>query len=115
MDTLTFPYIRKIAAGSIHSVEDVLRDERLRRNLWIDLILEPTLVKECGKFIDIPSVREELTKASSWYSAYKWLFGKHLFLEELAQKGVIASTPLTARDFRKDYRSFLKGITPLLG
>jgi len=115
MDKVNFPYIRKIANGSISSVEDVLQDQRLLRNLWLDLILEPALVKECKKFIDRPSVKEELTKALSWCSAFKWLFGRHLFLEELAEKGVIPLRSLSAQDFRKDYRSFLKGIIPLLG
>jgi len=115
MNKVKFPYINKIANGSISNVEDVLQDERLLRNLWLDLILEPALVKECRKFIDRPSVKEELTKALNWCSAYKWFFGRHLFLEELAEKGIIPLRPLRAQDFRRDYRSFLKGIIPLLG
>lgn len=114
MKTIYFIYLHKISGKPINSLDDIIGDTRLLKNLWLELIFNPELAKECGKKIDNPSIKDEITKAISWYLAFKWLFDRNPSLEGLAQKGLIKPYPIKDTAFRKDYRVFLKGILPLL-
>lgn len=107
-------YLHKLTDKNIKTLEHLLKNSRLLQHLWVEMIFNPTLCKECTKQIDKVEIKNAFTKALSWYLAYKWLFAKNPVLEELGSKGYIKPFPIRDEVYKRDYRTFLKGILHLL-
>lgn len=110
MKTLEFIFLNALSKDTPLTLEDVLRNERLSNRLWIELILNPEMVEVCKSRIDNPTVRDALTQALSWYLGFKWLFFVNKGIEELYEKEVIKPYKIKGDAYRKDRRTFLKGI-----
>jgi len=114
MKAISFKYLQSITGEKIDTLEAILQHERLCKDLWIEFIFNPQLVKKIGTNLENPEIRDELTKALNWYLAFRWLFAKNKPLEELQLNGVIKPYPIKGENYRKDHRSFLKGMTHLI-
>jgi len=110
MNTLKFIFLNAISKDTPLTFEDILRNERLGNRLWIELILNPEVVEVCKLHIDNPTVKDALTKALSWYLGFKWLFSDNRSIEELYKKEIIKPYQIKGYVYRKDRRTFLKGI-----
>lgn len=110
MEPLNFVYINSISKEDIATLEDVLRNERLTKYLWLEFILNPQIAKIGKLFIDKTIVKDSLTTALSWYPAFKWLFPENGVLEELHKKKTITPYRVKEDVYRQKRRSFLKGV-----
>ena len=104
-------YINAISGKGIDNIEDIIRDERLVKHLWIEFILNPELVRGFRSYTSDVAIKDALTDALSWYLAFRWIFPENSSLDELHKEGVI--TPYKIRDtvYRQKLRSFLKGLS----
>lgn len=110
MKTLNLVYLDSISGKSINSIEDIIRDKRLIKHLWIEFILNPEVVinlKSCTYDVNI---KNALTDALSWYLAFRWIFPENAALDELHKSGVIVPYRISNMIYRQKNRSFLKGL-----
>lgn len=110
MKTLNLVYIDSISGKSIKSTEDIIRDERLIKHLWIEFILNPEMVMNLKSYADDVNIRYALTDALSWYLAFRWIFSENAALDELHKGGVIVHYKISNMIYRQKSRSFLKGL-----
>lgn len=110
MKALKFAYLDSISKDDIKTIEDVLRNERLRKHLWIEFILNTEAVRAAESFVETPTVREILTDALSWYLAFRWILPQNSALEELHKNNTIIPYGIRNSIYRQKRRSFLKGI-----
>lgn len=113
MKTLNLVFIDSISAKSIETIEDIIRDERLIKHLWIELILNPEMVTNVTNvkaYPDDSSIRTALTDALSWYLAFRWIFPENAALEELNKGRLIIPCKISHQIYRQKNRSFLKGL-----
>lgn len=106
MNSINFVFLNSISKD-IKTIEDVLRNERLRKYLWIEFILNPTLVKYAESYT---TVKDSLADALSWYLAFRWLFPKNEILEYLHGEKTIMPYRIKDDIYRRWSRVFLKGI-----
>ncbi len=110
MKTLNLVYLDSISGKSIKSIEDVIRDERLIKHLWIEVILNPDVVLNLKSYRDDANIRNVLTDALSWYLAFRWIFPENAALDELHKSGLITPYRISNMIYRQKSRSFLKGL-----
>lgn len=110
MKTLNLVYIDSISGKGIDTIDDIIRDERLIKHLWIELILNPELVRSFKSYTDEVAVKDALTDALSWYLAFRWVFPENIPLDELHKRGVIVPYRVRDRVYRQKIRGFLKGL-----
>lgn len=110
MKTLNLAYIDSISGKDIDTVDDIIRDERLVKHLWIELILNPAIVRDVKPHTGIVAIRDALTDALSWYLAFRWIFPENTSLDELHKEGVITPYRVRNRVYRQKIRGFLKGL-----
>ncbi len=110
MQTLNLVYLDSISGKSIKSIEDVIRDGRLIKHLWIEVILNPDVVLNLKSYRDDENIRNVLTDALSWYLAFRWIFPENAVLEELHKSGLITPYRISNMIYRQKSRSFLKGL-----
>lgn len=110
MKTLNLVYIDSISGKSIETIEDIIRDERLIKHLWIELILNPEMVINLKSYTDDSNIRNALTDALSWYLAFRWIFLENAALEELHKSRLIIPYRISNMIYRQKNRSFLKGL-----
>ena len=106
MDSVNFVFLNSISK-EIKTMEDVLINERLKKYLWIEFILNPALVKIAESY---PTVNDSLTDALSWYLAFRWLFPTNEMLEDLNEKKAFMPYRITDDIYRRWSRVFLKGL-----
>ena len=114
MSSIHLTYLQKLSDKTVNTLDCLLKETRLLKRLWLEMIFNPELVKECEKRIASPIIKNALIKALSWYLAFRWLFKKNPSIEKLAQKKIIKPFIIRDDDYKKDYRAFLKSILPLL-
>ncbi len=110
MKKLNFIYINSLSKKEIANIDDILKDQRLYKHLWIELIFNSKLVMAFKPYFDNAVVKKALTDALSWYLAFKWLFPENKALEELYRKNIIAPYKIKNDIYRQNRRGFLKGI-----
>jgi len=110
MRTLNLVYIDSISGKSIKSIEDIIRDKRLIKHLWIEVILNPEVVLNLKSYRDDANIRNVLTDALSWYLAFRWIFPENAALDELCKSGVVVPYRISNMIYRQKNRSFLKGL-----
>ena len=110
MKTLNLVYINSISGKSINSIEDIIRDERLIKHLWIEVILNPDVVLNLKLYTGDANIRNVLTDALNWYHAFRWIFPENAALDELHKSGVIVPYRISNMIYRQKSRSFLKGL-----
>lgn len=110
MKKLNLRYINSLSKKDIVTIDDILKDQRLYKHLWIELIFNSKLVMVFKPYIDNAVVKNTLTDALSWYLAFGWLFPKNKALEELYKKNIIAPYKIKNDIYRQNSRSLLKGI-----
>ena len=110
MKTLRFVYIDAISGKGIETIDDIIRDERLVKHLWIEFTLNPEMVRSFKSYIGNVNVRDALTDALSWYIAFRWIFPENTPLDELHKNGVIVPYRVRDKVYRQKLRSFLKGL-----
>ncbi len=110
MNAENFVFINSVAGEDIADFGDILKNERLKKYLWIELILNPHLAAVAALHMDKEAVRESLSDAVSWYAAFRWLFQKNEALEKLLGEKLIVTYRIKNKDYRLKKRNFLKGI-----
>jgi hypothetical protein len=105
-----FVYLNSISKEDIRTIEDLLKNKRLRKYLWIEFILNPEAVKLSESCMENAIIKESLTDALSWYLAFRWLFQKNEILEKLHKRKTIIPYRIRDNIYRQKRRSFLKGI-----
>jgi len=110
MKTIYFVFINSLSKEEIKTVEDILRNERLKKYLWVEFILNPQIVKISELYMGNTIVKDSLVDGLSWYFAFKWLLPKNEPLEELYQKKIILPYRVKDDIYRQKRSSFLKGI-----
>lgn len=110
MNKINLVYLDSISVKSINSIEDIVRDERLIKHLWIEVILNPGVVLELKAYSGDTSLRNVLTDALSWYLAFRWIFPKNAALEELHKNDLITPYRISNMIYRQKNRNFLKGL-----
>ncbi|MFZ3091387.1 MAG: hypothetical protein WA240_12280 [Nitrospirota bacterium] len=110
MKKLNLRYINSLSKEGIVTIDDILKDQRLYKHLWIELIFNSKLVMAFKPYIDNAVVKNTLADALSWYLAFRWLFPENKALEELYRKNIIAPYRIKNDIYRQNRRSFLKGI-----
>ncbi len=108
--SLDLSYLNVISREKILTFEDILRDKRLTNQLWIELLLNPGLVRICELHMADSIIRDALVQSLSWYLGFKWLLPNNKALEELYEKRVVKPYQIRGEIYRQDRRSFLKGI-----
>lgn len=110
MQILNLSYIDSISSKDISTIDDIIRDERLVKHLWIEFILNPDIVRRVKPYIGNIPIKDALTDALSWYLAFRWIFPENIPLDELQREGVITPYRVTASLYRQKIRGFLKGL-----
>ncbi len=110
MSQVNFVFIDSVAGENITDFGDILRNERLKKYLWIELILNPQLAAIAAQHMEQDAIRESLSDALSWYLAFRWLFQKNEELENLHNEKVIVPYRIKNRAYSLKKRNFLKGI-----
>lgn len=110
MQKLKFQYLEAIRGERINTFKKAVKDSRLYKYLWMEYILNPQLIKISYGYFNNPLVKDALTKAVSWYFAFRWLFKKNTEIEKLKKNNLIEIYSLKGEIYRKDIRNFLKGI-----
>lgn len=110
MKKLALVFLDSISGKKIETIEDVIRDERLIRHLWIEFILNSEMVTNLKSYADDSNIRNALTDAMSWYLAFRWIFPENAALDELHKSGVIVPYRISNMIYRQKSRSFLKGL-----
>lgn len=110
MKTLNFVFINSVSKEDINTIEDILSNERLRKYLWIEFILNPTMVKAYKSYIGNPIVKDSLIDALSWYLAFRWILPENKALEELHEDKIIQPYRIKLSIYREKRRNFLKGL-----
>lgn len=110
METPSLIYIDSISGKGIDTIDDIIRDERLHKHLWIEFILNPEMVRIFMSFMGAVNVREALTDALSWYLAFRWIFPENPPLDELYKTRVVVPYRVRNRVYRQKLRGFLKGL-----
>ena len=110
MNTLKLVYLDSISGKSINSIEEIIRDERLIKHLWMEVILNPEMVLNLKSYTDDANIRNTLTDALSWYLAFRWIFPENTALDELHRNGMIVPYRISNMIYRQKNRSFLKGL-----
>ena len=106
-------YLQKLTDKPINTFDDLLHETRLLKNLWLELIFNPKLVKICEEKIENSVVKDALIQALSWYLAFRRLFKKNFSLEELKEKKLIEPFVVKGNIYRKYYRTFVKSLYSL--
>ncbi len=110
MNKINLVYLDSISVKSINSIEDIVRDERLIKHLWIEVILNPEVVLSLKIYTGDARIRNVLTDALSWYLAFRWIFPENAALEELHKNGLIIPYRISNMIYRQKNRNFLKGL-----
>jgi len=110
MSAVNFVFLASVSGESIADFRDILKNERLKKYLWIELILNPQLAAIAALQLDKDTVKESLSDALSWYLAFRWLFKKNEPLEELCNKKSLVPYKIKKSVYRLKRRNFLKGI-----
>jgi len=110
MKTLNLVYLDSISGKSLKSIEDIIRDERLIKHLWIEVILNPEVVLNLKSYTDDSNIRNVFTDALSWYLAFRWIFPENVALDELYNSGAIVPYRISNIVYRQKNRNFLKGL-----
>ena len=103
-------FINSVTKEDITDFDELISNERLNKYLWIELILNPDLTAIAALKMEEGTVRESLSDALSWYSAFRWLFQKNEPLEKLHGEKLIVPYNIKNGIFRLHKRNFLKGI-----
>jgi hypothetical protein len=110
MKTLNFVFINSLSKEDVKTIEDVLSNERLRKYLWLEFILNPEMVKACKSYTKNPIVKDGLTDALSWYLAFRWILPENKVIEELHKDKIIKPYRIKLSIYREKRRNFLKGL-----
>ncbi len=110
MQKLNFVFLNSVSKEDIHTIEDILSNERLGKYLWIEFILNPDIAKACKSLIENQIVKDSLIDALSWYLAFKWILPKNNTLEEIRKDAVIQPYKVKLTIYREKRRNFLKGL-----
>ncbi len=110
MKTLSLVFINDLSEENINTIEDVLSNERLRKYLWIEFILNLDMVKACESLIGNLIVKDNLTDALSWYLAFRWILPENKALEELHGRDIVQPYKIKPGIYREKRRNFLKGL-----
>src|SRR3989304_4806063 len=108
MKKLTLVYLDSISGKSIETIEDIIRNERLIKHLWIELILNPEVVTDLKSYTVDPDIMKAFTDALSWYLAFRWIFPGNAALEELHKSHLITPYRISNMIYRQKNRNFLK-------
>lgn len=103
-------YIDSISGNEINKAEDIIRDERLVKHLWIELILNPELIVRLKPYADNINIKNAIIDALSWYLAFRWIFPENTSLEYTYKNGGAVPYKVTGRVYRQKIREFLKGL-----
>jgi len=106
MSSINFVYLNSISRD-VKTIEDVLNNERLKKYLWMEFILNPALVKVAESYT---TLKDCLADALSWYLAFRWLFPKNEILEDLFKRKAIMPYRIKDDIYKRWSRVFLKGI-----
>lgn len=110
---LVLVYLQKLTDKPINTFDSLLCETRLLKNLWLELIFNPKLVKICEEKIENLVVKDALTQALSWYLAFRRVFKNNFPLEELKEKNLIEPFVVKGNIYRRYYRAFVKSIYSL--
>lgn len=110
MKTVNFVFINDLSEENINMIEYVLSNERLRKYLWIEFILNPDMVKTCESLTGNPFVKDNFADALSWYLAFRWILPENKALEELHGRDIVQPHKITPGIYREKRRNFLKGL-----
>ena len=110
MKTLNFVFINSVSKEDINTIEDALSNERLRKYLWIEFILNPAAVKAYKSHIKNLIVNDSLIDALSWYLAFRWILPENKALEKLHEDKIIQPYRIKLSIYREKRRNFLKGL-----
>ncbi len=110
MKKIKFKFIKSIAVRDINSIEEILKDTRLCRILWIEFLTNPESIYDAVSYLENDIIKNNLTKALSWYLAFKWIFKENKPLEEIKEKVNLKPFQIRGETYRKDRRTFIKGI-----
>lgn len=110
MSPVNLVFIDSVSGENITDFGDILKNARLNKYLWIELILNPQLAAVAALQMEKEAVRESLSGALSWYIAFRWLFDKNETLEELYSERLIVPYKIKNKIYRLNKRNFLKGI-----
>lgn len=105
-----FTYINSVSKENVTTIEDVLKNKRLTKYLWIEFILNSQIVKIARLYLDNTVVKSAFTDALSWYLAFKWILPENKILEELYKEKTITPYRVKVNIYRQNRRAFLKGI-----
>lgn len=110
MNHVSFIFIDSISKDKITTIDDILRNERLRKYLWIEFILNPEMVHVARSYLDNSLISDILSDSVSWYLAFRWVFPQNNALEELYKEKTIIPYKIKNHIYREKSRAFLKGI-----
>jgi len=110
MRRLNLTYLNSISNKNILTIEDVLKDERLSKHLWMEFILNQGAVRSASKYLNKQKIKDALCMALSWYLAFRWLVPENKELERLYKNKLIIPYKIRGEIYRQNRRSFLKGI-----
>ncbi|GAB4544535.1 MAG: hypothetical protein Fur0020_13820 [Thermodesulfovibrionia bacterium] len=110
MRGLNLVFVNSLSPEKIITIDDLLNNERIRKYLWIEFILNPEMVRTIKSHIDNPIVREAITDALSWYLAFRWILPDNRELEGLYKKGTIEPYRVKLQVYKEKRRNFLKGL-----
>lgn len=110
MKQLSFIFIDSIAKDKTTTIDDILKNERLTKYLWIEFILNPKLAYIAKSYLGNSVMNDILSDSVSWYLAFRWLFPENKALEELYKEKAIIPYKIKNYIYREKKRDFLKGI-----
>lgn len=110
MNRLPIVYLDSISGNEINNTEDIIRDERLVKHLWIEIILNPELIVRLKPYADNNKIKNAINDALSWYLAFRWIFRENSSLEYTYINGGAVPYKVTGRLYRQKNREFLKGL-----
>ncbi len=110
MNKTKFKFVKIISTRDETSIEEVLQDSRLCKVLWIEFLINPPSIYDTVSHLENTIIIDNLTKALSWYLAFKWLFQENKPLEEAKERANLKPFPIRGETYRKDRRTFIKGI-----
>ena len=110
MKKIEFTFIKNIATRDVNSIEEILKDSRLCKVLWIEFLINPESIYDTITYLENTIILDSLTKALSWYLAFKWLFKENKPLEEAKEKANLKPFQIREDTYRRDRRTFIKGI-----
>lgn len=103
-------YLPALSKYKYFCCEDIIKDKRLCKNLWLEFLLNSSLAEAAKKANNNPPIEQQLLKALRWYCAFRWLFKKNYFLDKLLAEKKRQIPSLRGEEYRKERRSFIKAI-----